>query len=579
MKAKGERKRAWKPRPDFVPRIVYGLDTEDKDGDPTLYGIESRLGSTAYKAGPESRLAILEEFTRSGGPVAIFCLNLQYDLVNLFGEALLDVVQPFCARKRLVGARLRGASQVRFFAIERFLPKLTLQELGDLVGVKKLLLPFEDPRRVLRDAKIARVVGDRIIRELDKLDLPLKYSPISGAVAALERDGGGQLPEAPSTALKFGKAGLYGGRTEVYYCGKWPKEDGGLFYFDFVSAYGRAMMLPLPDYSTAYISKSPQESFFIADCDVETEEVIPGVGPLPHHLKGGGLCFPKGTFRGFWTDVDLALPGVKVVKYHKTVNFPQTGAFLKPIVKRLLPKPGCHKVTKAIRKNLYTGLSGKFSQTNEFTLFIHGVNAKPADYWQGVPFGDWMLVDRKGRPPRTSNYVWSAYIQARNRTWQYQLYESIHTAGGRILYGDTDSALAWLPSALHARKVAESQQLQTKTLPLSEAELLSPKIYRMVDKKGGVILSTKGVPRRLVSENVVLGEDTIEGEVPDSFFMLLKANQAGQLFKNRWTKRKWKFRATNQNRQLLPGKNWTNPLTINNGVVESRKFKPQQRGK
>jgi hypothetical protein len=373
--------------------------------------------------------------------------------------------------------------------------------------------------------------------------------------------------------LKAGKAALYGGRTEVYYCGQWKKDQGQLFYFDFVAAYGRAMLLPLPDYSTSYISRSPEESYFIADVDVEVSAVVASVGPLPFHLKNGGLCFPVGTFRGWYTDVDLSLPGVKVLKYHKTLNFPQTGAFLKPITNRLLPKPGCHKITKSIRKNLYTGLSGKFAQGNEFTLFIHGEKARPTDYWQGVPFGEWMLVDRKGRPPRTTNYVWSAYIQARNRVWQFQLFESIQTAGGKILYGDTDSALAWLPNALTARRIQESQQLQTKLLPLKEAELLSPKVYRMVEKDGTVHLSTKGVPRRFIAEDVVLGEDVITGEVPDSFFMLLKANQAGQQFKNTWRQRKWQFRATNRNRQLGRETNWTNPLTIVNGVVQSKRIR------
>lgn len=570
---KPKKTRVWKPRPGFNPTFVYGLDTEDKDGEPMLYALESRQGVKTYKAGPEARLELLRELTYNDEPKAVFCLNLQYDLVNLFGESLLDVVQPFCARKRLVGARLRFAGNVRFFAIERFLPKMTLQELGDLVGVKKLLLPFDDPRRVAQDAKIARVVGERIIREMDKLDIPLKYSPVSGAVAALERDSGAKMPDAPPLSLVAGKQALYGGRTEVYFCGKYQKAEGHLFYFDFVAAYGRAMLLPLPDYSTSYVSRVPQESFYIADVEVEVESVIPGVGPLPFHFKDGGLCFPVGTFRGWYTDVDLSLPGVKVVKYHKVVNFPQTGAFLKPITKRLLPKPGCHKITKAIRKNLYTGLSGKFSQNNEFTLFIHGEKARPEDYWQGVPFGDWMLVDRKGRPPRTTNYVWSAYIQARNRVWQFQLYMSIYTAGGKLLYGDTDSALAWLPNAITARKIQASQELVTKSLPLVEAELLSPKVYRMVEKDGTVHLSTKGVPRRLITEATVLGEDTITGEVPDSFFMLLKANQAGQSFRNTWRKRKWQFRATNRNRQLQGKDSWTNPLTIVNGVVQSRRLK------
>lgn len=550
--------------------IVYGLDTEDLDGTPTLYALNSRKGTDVYTAGPAAQLELWRKLALSPEPVAVFCLNLQYDLVNLLGANLLNSVQPFCARKRLVGSRIRGAGHVRFFAIERFLPKTNLKTMGEWVGVKKLELPFDDPRRVARDAKIARVVGERIILELGKLEIPLKYSPISGAVTALEVDSGGKLAMPTREAVVYGKEALYGGRTEVLRAGHWG--EGNIYSIDFVKAYGRAMLEELPDYSSGYESKAPKERLYISDCSVEVEAALPEVGALPFHAKGAGLIFPVGTMRGTWTSIDLDQPGVKVLKYHHTLNFPNSGCFLASMVKRLLKVPKTlSPLAKALRKNLYTGLSGKFSQSNEFTIFIRSEKAKPQDYWHGVPFGDWILVDRKGKPPRTSNFVWSAWIQSRNRVWQWKLWETIYAAGGKVFYGDTDDAVCWLPTPRAALAVQESQLLKTKMIPWEYAELLSPKVYRLEGKDGTVSLSTKGVPQRFVTAATVLGEDTITGEIPDTFFMLLKANYHTNALKNRWQKRSWKFRAKNRNRRTIPGDPWTRVLVVKDGVVQREK--------
>lgn len=563
--------------------LIYGLDTEDTEGEPSLYGVDSRFGSQAYVAGPAARLELVRSFVKDKHPKAVFCLNLQYDLVNLFGETLLDSVIPYCARKKIVGAKMRGAGHVKFYEIARFIPKMNLAELGEAVGVKKLNLPFNDPKRVIRDAKIARMVGERIVAELHKLDMPLKFSPISAAVNALEEDNGAKMAVAPAMARKAGSKALYGGRTEVYYAGKWnldkndeviDEKKRDLYYFDFVSAYGLAMLEDLPDYTDCYESVRPQEKMYISDCTVEVEASLPGVAPLPLHTKDKNLIFPTGEFRGTWTNIDLELPGVKVVKYHKTVNFPVAEPFLAEIVKRILPLKKETKLGKAIKKNIYTGLSGKFSQSSEFTVFIHAENAKPVDYWRGICFGEWMLVDRKGAPPRAANKVWSAFINARNRAWQWRLYESIFTAGGKVLYGDTDSGLGYLKNPILARRICESAQIRTKQTRLYGSSLLSPKIYKLVtdqkDPKTGrlrVILSTKGVPKRLVSESVVLGEETIFGETPDSFFTLLKANQASNALKNKWKKRSWKFSSVNRNRLVDKKTPWTKPLHIRNGRV------------
>jgi hypothetical protein len=419
--------------------------------------------------------------------------------------------------------------------------------------------------RCRRDAMIAARAGERILREMNRIGIPLRFSPVAGALAALGAEMGNKLPECDKQIKDIGRAALYGGRTETYYVGYWPHVKGQLFYFDFRAAHAKAMLEYLPDYTAWTFNEKPEADFYIADALVEVEPRN-GIGALPFHDPDRGLLFPVGTFRGTWTDEDLRGPGVKVLKYFSVLNFRGKGRYLKGFTKKLIPTPKDHPINRALKKGIYTGMSGKFAQRSDVSFFMDWEKAKPADFWNGVMLGDWVLANRKGKSPVHANFVWSAYINAKCRRMQMNLYRAIDAAGGRVLYGDTDSALACLSNAMKAKKLLADFDAELSMSEITEARIFGPKVYVFRDKEGVNVISAKGVPGRL-HEQIAEGHLELEADQPGTFWELLRANAAHRLkgLKNSWVRKHYSITSNFRNRVLKGNSAWTDPVIFSEG--------------
>ena len=556
-----------------MKKLHVGFDTEDDKGTMTIFAWTHAPRVQEYRM---ADLSTQDEFIRDlarmskNTQVCVWMINISYDLVNFFGENMPSVLKLYMARKKIVGATLKGHKNVNFYAVDRFLPKMSASAIGKSIDCPKLELGFDDPKRCVRDALIAQKAGEKITQTLDRLGIPLKFSPVSGALFAIEAEMGSRLPLARTWVREAGQSALYGARTETVFRGEVVSKPGAnLHYFDFNQQYGRAMLDTIPDYSVCDEAREPTEPDFIADVTVRVTGKN-GMAPLPYHHEEAGLIFPTGTFRNVWTSEDLSLPGVEILKYHRTYSFPYRGAYLAPLVKKLIPKDRDTVITKAIKKNLYTGLSGKWSQQNQWTFFTHWEKALPKDYWNGVNLGDYILAQREGDFPRWSNFVWSAFIQSKARRWLWELYESIWKEGGQVLYTDTDSALCTLANTINASRILDRMSGRLKHKTIHKANVFGPKVYLFQDRRGNVIsLSAKGIPGKL-HENIVQGEVEFEGEIPDSFFSLLRSKEITeeQGFKNRWANKKFRLAKSFRNRVPIGrDKTWTRPLRLENGIV------------
>ncbi len=544
--------------------LTVGLDTEDDAGRCTMFAISSRVKKECVEYDEDNLDGLLGHFNdlvSAYGSVNVWCLNLGYDLVNLFGDTLPDVCRLYLAKKKIVGAHLKGLSKVRFFEIGRFLPKMNLTKIGGLVGLKKLDIDFNE-QRCQRDADIANRAGDRITRCLGNLGITLRYSPLSSALAAVE-DLIGHQPRPKKEILQAGKAALYGGRAETFFIGHWGKDAGPLYYFDFKAQYAQAMLEPLPDFTSWTESKTPRTSQYIADCYIRVQ-AINGIGPLPCHDPERGLVFPQGVFRGTYTSTDLDNENVEVLRYHKCWNFYNTAPHLRQFIRRLIPKDNENPISRTIKKGIYTGLSGKWSQGNEYSFLTTCDKARPEDFWNGVAFGDWILANRTGKYPRHTNFVWTAFIQARARKWLNELFAAIHRERGVILYCDTDSALCSLSSMVRVKRLLRDFDGRLHTEKLAWAKIFAPKVYVYGTSDGITHVQARGIPGRL-HESIGHGILELETEIPNSFVDLMKEaalNAHCNALKNRWRSRRYSVPRKFKNRDMRRGTPWTAPVTL-----------------
>ncbi len=409
----------------------------------------------------------------------------------------------------------------------------------------------------------------------------MSFSATAATLKAYEADLGYKLPETSKLSRAAGKASLYGGRSENYFCGDTRQAGipGQLFLFDFTAQYARLMASQeFPDFTNHFVSRTPQADRYVAEVDVEVDEALEHP-PLPYHvpeknprdsrlrgLEEGTMIFPVGRWSGTYVDTDLNYPGVKVLKYKRVINFPSAGFSFAGFIERFVPK-GDNPVAKAIRKNIYTSFSGKFAQGNKRTMIIKNDpdKLKPEDYRKGVFFGDYVIVERMVPYPRSSNYLWTSYTNSFGRFNQIELFNAIKQTTGivrSICHANTDSAMAWLPTLRHAKKVLEFFPDNTlKSSRLDWVKMLAPKCYIIKKHDGPIEVTAGGIPRKLHGDISEEG-DEVFAEIPDTFFEALRRGAVEKEIKNTWTRKKFTFSQERKLGRIVLKDGWTKPIKL-----------------
>lgn len=407
----------------------------------------------------------------------------------------------------------------------------------------------------------------------------MSFSATSAAMKAYEKELGYKLPSASGAVRAAGKACLYGGRSETYFVGDTRQipQDGELILFDVKAQYARIMSQEtFPDFRESYVTKEPKEARYIAWAEVEVDGDL-GISPLPVHFvsgvrhadkrgrilqpERGSLLFPVGDLRGAWCDVDLSYPGIKVKKYSKVLNFPLPGISFSGFIDRFIPHKDS-EVARAIKKNIYTSFSGKFSQSNKRTMLLRNnpSSLRPEDYRTGIFFGDWVLVERSTPYPRFSNYVWTAYCNAYGRRQQWQLFEKVAEQSGRLLHANTDSALALMPSRRHGKRVLESFPGKLTIKHKDAAKILSDKAYMTLS--GGVWeVTASGIPSK-VSGSLENAGDQVFAEIPDTFMQALRRGAVDVEIKNTWRIKKFTYSQSKRLGRIPCRDGWTKPFRL-----------------
>lgn len=439
------------------------------------------------------------------GKFDCWAVNLQYDLVNVFGDHL-EVLEIGYVGSRVISAKVPGTRMQFFDTLNHW--KISVKEMGKRIGLEKLDAggDFNNVTYCRRDNEIAWRFVDKMRKTYESIECKLKATIGSTALRYFEDKFFQRTKDRlfKTSELEFMKGGYYGGRTEVFHA---HPVSGTIFYFDFNSLYPSVMREGFPVLTKGGhgFTKEPdfENAEGFAEITVETPKDILPYLPF-RDPESGRLLFPLGRFRGRYTYFEIRRAveiGYRIVKIHRALQF-NAGTF-RPFdqfvnfvyEKRLEAKKAGDDLMSDAFKLLANNLYGKFGQGRDFTKLVpHHGDVRPGD----VILGPLVVRESTGPYPVHTNFIWSAYTTAYGRDKLYRAAVEAEKKGALLIYMDTDSLIFENETSIfdQSNKLGE---LKLEGI-FKYAHFKLPKLYRLVPMEGDDIFKAKGIPRAQAKE-------------------------------------------------------------------------------
>jgi len=417
---------------------------------------------------------------------------------------------------------------IRFCDSSRLMPD-ALKEIGKTVNLPKLdvdrshmenISIWETVRYCFRDCDIV-IRGLQYMKEvLSSVGADFAYTLASIASRWVRRspvldwkeffEEGNTYSQSMLAADEFCIPAYFGGRTEVFKVGTFDKL---LHYYDVRSSYPWSMLHDLPAYFRGFRAPPDDTLEALMSCGVsEATVTVPPDTYLPilPVRHGGKLVFPVGTFRGRWTNIELMAAyeaGYKIELHTQAVYEPLP--FLRPFIdtfyslrrKAIENGDGFRKYAFKI---LLNSLYGKLIETVERQRTIFGedkVNDAILRYGIRTPgetltsyvkptavAGVYSVVTEEMGPFR--HVAAGAYVTGRSRLLLHNRMQQVVDAEGELYYCDTDSLLTNLRLPEEPDALGNLKHEAT----IVEAQIVVPKVYRLVTAEGEEIYKVKGTP-------------------------------------------------------------------------------------
>lgn len=529
----------------------YGMDTEnDEKGVVTLVALAKEDGNVTVweKAGKFREWC---DQNTDDSPVVI-CHNLEYDLVNEFGE-----YYPYLALTYL-GGRLIMAKYNHITFLDSFNHfRMPLAKIGNAFGLKKLEFDIHSKEYVSMDAFIP-VKAMAFTRDyIQSIGGEIGSTAGSTAMSVWLAMEGEDYLTGPFDNPWL-RAGYSGGRTEIFRRKTYGKpifnEDGSpkmiadplnpgqmtqdreasIKGFDVNSMYPYCMMTDYPMLVNEDNKLSKLRGMAEVTVSVPHDNYI---GPLVHRDARDRLVYPVGVFRGIWTYEEIRYAesiGVKILKIHKAIGGNYTerpfDRFITTIYgrRKQSQNPAEREVLKVVLNSLYGKLASKNRITrvvSKYNLLKNGSKRIGDVKWIDHNRG---LLDFSTPQQRYVNVLWGAMITANARILLTKYLRQCPPE--KVIYCDTDSIYVNdydLPCSeeLGGLKLEKSAKVM---------KVLQPKVYQLdtfykakgvpkpreiekqkyVDKFGSPEAWLPGLP---VPKPIMKGEDTIVLDYARSF--------------------------------------------------------------
>lgn len=406
-----------------------------------------------------------------------WAVNLEYDLINLFGALLDKLCVLTYGGFGLLKANLYGRP-VKFLNTLRHWP-LSVEEMGERLGYPKL--PF-DPTSLpycQRDTEVTWFFVRAMLGKYHELGMEDVSATLPGTALKfyLSRFCQVDYQRDPDPEVwRFLCHARYGGRCEVFFT---RPVAGPVYEYDINSSYPAVMRSErFPDLSTLRknvkrprFESSEGAAWVTVKAPTVQYPLLPWKSP-----ETGKLLFPIGTFRGTWTYAELreALrQGYQILHVHRAMEYDS------------MPSPFAEYIDFLYQKR--QAVKGK-DELMAYTLKI----AMNSTFGKFGEEGDLQVISQGKRHtlsqvPKHSNMVWACYILAYGRL---KLYGYMCQAAGKgdLLYVDTDSVFVRSRRKPFGEGSADLGALGFKGVH-AYAHFKLPKLYRVDDH-----YRAKGVP-------------------------------------------------------------------------------------
>lgn len=514
----------------------YGFDTEnDKTGKVTIAALIHESGeSTIWKhaGGFEKWCERQQRMTPKPKPIVI-CHNLEYDLVNEFGVNKFAEFQLNYLKGRLISAKWGNITFRDSFNHFR----MTLKEIGNAIGIKKLDMDINSQEYVTTDSWICLRVMVQARDYIAGLGGQIGATSGSSALSVWKYMTDGEFCTGPFDT-QWMRKGYYGGRTEIFrpqtlgtfqrdaagnilmrqlgqieedgvmvpeewdfiypVLGKqkyregdqFPVMDSDIMGYDINSMFPYCMLNDFPEYTMDDPAMNKAKG--MVECTVSVPKDL-FVAPIVYRAPGGELLYPVGVFRGVWTYDEIRFMqsvGGKVLKVHKAIG---SNSCVRPFDQFIETcydkrKESTNEAERLFLKVLMNSLYGKLASKNQVTRTVSrynllNSNSKRMDEVKWINYNRGLL-DYFTPQQDYVNVPWGAMITAyaRNLLTKYMM----QVPPEKLAYCDTDSIYC-KNHELTLSKNLGAMKLEKHAMVFEASQ---PKAYRIDD-----FWKAKGVPK------------------------------------------------------------------------------------
>lgn len=417
----------------------------------------------------------------------IWCVNLEYDILNLFKNRMSSLKIVY--GQRMLWVTYKYNKDIKFYDTLNHWIDVSVEKMGKFLNYPKGKFNPKNLRYCQKDCEITYKFILKMITAYSDLGIKNINPTIASTSFRFWYDFFRPISMGfiEKKYLDYFRLFYFGARTENFYLGKFKNVN----YIDVNSMYPFMMLNRYPYPFNFKISKCISSKFYLIDAIVKSNLEIP---ILP--VKSKRLLFPNGIFQVYSNNVEfenfLELGG-KIKKINKVVNF-STGCFpFRDYVKFLYPikQTADDEFIKQSAKYLLNTLYGKFAQYRDYNEFI-GIDdfIDKKKKIKGEIFGDIIkFSSEKKKYPYFTNFIFSIFITAYARNYLYNHILMLNSLKKKVLYTDTDS-IFYIGDLIH-KKTDKIGDFSLKNV-YDEVYFKGLKYYKVKDN-GEWLYTIKGI--------------------------------------------------------------------------------------